>query len=319
MKKVSVMMPAYNAEQFIGQALESILSQDYENLEIVVCDDASKDRTPEIIADYARRYPDRIKAILNQANLGVTKNCNLSLGHCDGDYVSLFAGDDVMLPTKIRKQVAALEAMPEAVMCYHPVEIFDSSTDKTMFLTNQTPREDVQNFEDMLLKGGIPGGCSIMVRSTAIPPGGYDESLKTVSDWLFFLEISLQGNVIKVPDTLARYRKHAGGASQETYSLLEESLEALNVLVAKHPELSVKKDLIDNAKARYIAGEAFRQLERGDKRAYGLTQQVLALNSGAKYKLFNTASWLVAHVPAAAPLVAFIARKAKFFIKRLAA
>lgn len=317
MKKVSVMMPAFNAEAFIAQALDSILAQDYENLEVVVCDDASKDGTADIILDYARRYPGKVKAIVNEKNLGVTSNCNLSLDYCDGDFVSLFAGDDLMLPGKISKQVAALESRPDAVLCYHPVEIFNSDTDECLFVTNQLPREDVNNFDDMLLKGGIPGGCSIMVRRTAIPAGGYDHRLKTVSDWLFFLEISLNGPVIKVPEVLGRYRKHLGGASMQTYKLLEESLLALDLLVEKHPVLLPKIDLINRAKARYLAGEAFRQLELKDNRAYTLTGKLLAFDTSFKYRILHVAAWMAFYVPFVSTAISFSAGKAKFLIKRL--
>lgn len=317
MKKVSVMMPAYNAEAFIAQALESILAQDYENLEVVVCDDASRDGTAGIVLDYAQRYPNKVKAIINENNLGVTNNCNLSLSHCDGDFVSLFAGDDLMLPGKISKQVAAFQEHPDAVLCYHPVEIFNSDTDECLFVTNQLPREDVSNFDDMLLKGGIPGGCSIMVRKEAIPEGGYDQRLKTVSDWLFFLEISLRGPVIKVPEVLGRYRKHLGGASMQTYNLLEESLLALDLLVEKHPSVVSKIDLIDRAKARYLAGEAFRQLELKDSRAFKLTGKLLAFDTSIKYRALHVAAWLALKVPFGSSAIAFGAGKAKFLIKRL--
>lgn len=316
MNKVSVMMPAYNAERFIAQALESVLFQDYSNLEIVVCDDASTDATPDIISRFAEKYPQRIKAIINPRNLGVTKNCNLALSHCDGAYVALFAGDDIMLPGKISKQVALMDKHEQAVMCYHPVEIFDSDSDKTLFITNQTPREDVHNFDDMLLKGGIPGGCSIMLRRSAVPAGGYDESLGTVSDWLFFLEVSLQGQIIKCPEVLARYRKHLGGASQKTYELLNESLVALDVLVTKHPELEQKRNVIDRAKARYLAGEAFRQLETGGIHAYSIARQVLVLDAAPKYKILYVVAWFCEKVPLFSPVLKWTLGKMKVMLKR---
>ena len=234
MPTVSIMMPAYNAENFVSQALDSILLQDYPRFQIVVCDDASTDGTADIIRTYQKKYPDKIVAIFNQQNLGVTANCNKALEHCTGEYVSLFAGDDLMLPGKLSRQVELMENDPECVLCYHPVEIFDSDSGKTFFITNQHQREDVYSTEDLLLKGGIPGGCSIMVRRNAIPTGGYDQRLKTVSDWLFFLEISLKGRLRKVDEVLGRYRKHDGGASRLTYSLLAESLYALDLFEQKN-------------------------------------------------------------------------------------
>lgn len=318
MSKVSVMMPAYNAENYIGQALDSILSQDYLDIQIVVCDDASTDTTAEIIKDYQSRYPEKIVAILNLENVGVTRNCNLALEHCDGEFVSLFAGDDVMLPGKISKQVALMAHDANIVLSYHPVEIFDSDTGKTLFVTNQMAREDVYSCADMLLKGGIPGGCSIMVRKAAIPAGGYDSRLKTVSDWLFFLEISLRGKVVKIDETLARYRKHAQGASQQTYILLDESLYALDLLLEKHPQEIELPALVKKAKARYLAGETVRQFNLNGIVALKLAKDALSYESNnLKYLLLVVVAWFNGKVPGASVLIGLLARRSKYLIKRM--
>lgn len=318
MAVVSVMMPTYNAELYIAAALDSILQQDHPDIQIVVSDDASKDRTQAIIREYVERFPQKIKAIFNEENVGVTRNCNIALSQCTGDYVSLFAGDDLMLPGKLSKQVALMESDPECVLCYHPVEIFDSNTGKTFFVTNQHPREDVYNCQDLLLKGGIPGGCSIMLRRTALPQGGYDERLKTVSDWLFFLEISMQGRLRKLDKVLARYRKHAGGASRLTYQLLTESLKALDLFQQKFPERSELSPLIARAKARYVAGEAFRQLNEDPVLALKLAGEVLGYQASAKYRALYMAAWVNRHIPGGRLLLGWASTRLKYFLKRVA-
>ena len=75
MAMISVMMPAYKVEKYIDAALHSILEQCHPHVQIVVADDASTDRTPSIIRDYAERYPDKIKAIFNAQNVGVAAAC----------------------------------------------------------------------------------------------------------------------------------------------------------------------------------------------------------------------------------------------------
>ncbi|MFB4393745.1 MULTISPECIES: glycosyltransferase [unclassified Pseudomonas] len=317
MTLVSVMMPAYNAENYIAAALDSILEQSYPNIQIVVADDASTDRTPAIIREYAERFPGKIKAIFNLHNVGVTRNCNIALSHTDGDFIALFAGDDLMLPGKLARQVELMEANPRCVLCYHPVEIFDSATGKTLYVTNQHPREDVFNTQDMLLKGGIPGGCSIMLRRTALPPHGYDERVKTVSDWLFFLEISLKGTLLKAEEVLARYRKHLGGASRQTYELLDESLYALDLF---EQQVADRKDLlalIGPAKARYVAGEAYRQLERDPHLALTLTRTVLRYQRSGKYRVLHAVAWLNRYVPGAQWVMGAIANRIKYVLKRV--
>jgi len=312
------MMPAYNAEEFISDAIQSVLDQDYENLQMVICDDASTDGTARIITDYATRYPGKILAICNEKNLGVTRNCNLALRHCDGTYVALFAGDDLMLPGKISAQVEMMTADKNIVLCYHPVEIFDSASGKTIFVTNQTNREDVYSYSDILLKGGIPGGCSIMVRKDAIPDGGYDERLRTVSDWLFFFEISLKGKITKINQVLGRYRKHGGGASQKTLQLLDESLQALDIASKKYSDVDGLQGLVDRGKARYIAGEAFRQLNGNPKFAYDLIKKSMEFDpKNRKYKILKIICWINLRVPAGHVIVGNFFVKAKYFIKRI--
>ncbi len=316
MKKVSVMMPVYNAEKFVSEALESVLSQDYPNLEVIVSDDASTDLTVEIVNDYSRRFPGKLVILTNKINLGVTANCNHALSYCNGDYVSLFAGDDIMLPGKISKQVAALDACPTAVLCYHPVEMFESSTGEILTVTNKNAREDVHSFKDMLLKLGIPGGCSIMVRKVAIPSGGYDSRLKTVSDWLFFLEISLKGDIIKVDELLARYRRHSSGTSHISLPLLRESLSALDLLVEKSYPLVIDESLLSRARARFIAGEVVRQLTKDKATAYRLSLEVLLHSSAVKYRVLCRLAWLNAYVPGISFISSLCVERIKYFMKK---
>jgi len=164
------MVVTYNQAHFIRETLDSILSQDYPHLEIVIADDASTDDTPRILEEYAARHPGRVKPILNQTNLGITGNCNVALSGCTGDLIAVMGGDDLFLPGKLSKQVAAFRDNPDAALCYHPVDIFESKSNKTIFVTDQHAREDIRSYQDIILKGGIAGASSVMIRPEAIPP-----------------------------------------------------------------------------------------------------------------------------------------------------
>lgn len=317
MHKVSVMMPAYNAELFIAQAIDSVLNQDYPNIQLVICDDASTDNTAKIILDYQRRFPNKILAYINESNIGVTKNCNKALSLCDGELIALFAGDDVMLPGKISAQVEKMSQNPDAVLCYHPVEIFDSLTDKTLFITDKTPKKNITSYRDILLKGGIPGGCSIMIRKNALPEGNYDVRLKTVSDWLFFIEIALTGRIVKLEETFARYRKHENGLSQKSLNLLDESLYALDLLLEKHPDNNELPPLVLQAKARYLAGESFRQLKADRKTAYDLSKRALFFSARIPYCGLFLITWLNLKCPRMQFLADFLINKGTYFLKRV--
>src|SRR5690554_2979388 len=113
---ISVMVPCYNARGFLAECLDSIIAQGRDDMQIVISDDCSTDGTQEVLRQYEARYPCLIRAFYNPQNLGITRNCNQALMACKGRYISLFAGDDVMLPGKFDMQISFLDANPDIVM-----------------------------------------------------------------------------------------------------------------------------------------------------------------------------------------------------------
>ena len=104
-KNVSICIPTYNNEKYISETLKSILNQTYQNFEIIIADDASKDRTVEIIKSF---HDPRIKLFKNIANSGITANWNRSINLATGDYIKLVCGDDILYPTCIENQINIL-------------------------------------------------------------------------------------------------------------------------------------------------------------------------------------------------------------------
>lgn len=105
---VSVVMPAYNARRFIGEAIQSVLDQTYGAWQLIVVDDASTDDTAEIVASY-RRNDERISYVRNPGNLGVVHSRNRALELAQGKYVAFLDADDVWKPAKLAAQVAFME------------------------------------------------------------------------------------------------------------------------------------------------------------------------------------------------------------------
>lgn len=256
MTKVSIMLPTYNHEIFIEDCLVSILKQDYEDLEIVVSDDASTDNTIEIVKKIATSYPGKIIISENSINIGITKNCNKALQKCTGEYICLFAGDDIMLPGKIAEQVQLLNNDHEAAICYHRVEVFSSSDNQRLYETEHN--RSIYSAFDLIKKAGLPGANSAMVRRKCIPAGGYDERIGSVSDWLFFIEIALRGKIIFSNKILARYRKHEAGCSAKADSLLDETLETVNILERRFNGDRHIMRVCKQAKVRYLLGTVAR-------------------------------------------------------------
>lgn len=133
---LSVAVITYNQEHLLGEALESILSQGFDrDYEIVIGDDCSSDGTRTVIESYREKYPDIIKPLLNEHNLGITGNYFNVIRHCRGTYIMQCAGDDFWLPGKVNMQIKFMEDNPDIGMCYTKAKnvftrkrLFDEST-----------------------------------------------------------------------------------------------------------------------------------------------------------------------------------------------
>ncbi len=314
--KVTIGIVTYNHEKFIQQALDSALSQDYPNLEIIVADDCSSDGTRNILIEYQKNHSDKLKIMFNEKNFGITGNSNVPLFASSGELYAFLAGDDVFLPGKIAAQVAEFVKDPEVVLCYHPVEIFDSETNKILTITNQRSNEDVSNVGELIMRG-MAGAPSVMIKKSACPNGGFDARLPHVSDYLLFIEVALRGKIAKVNGVYARYRKHPQGASNRASDFHGESLYALDLLLEKHPERPELQEYCKIARARFMAGEAFRQLDVNLKSAFDLSRQAFKLCPNIfYYRMFCYLCFFLTKCEFVACLVVPIIQKAKFTIKR---
>ncbi|WP_345979942.1 glycosyltransferase [Sulfurimonas sp. HSL3-2] len=126
--KLSITVITYNQENFIEETLESILNQEINvPYELVIGDDASSDRTCEIIQRYEKKYPNIVKPIYRTKNLGHTGNYIETTKMAVGEYIAHLDGDDLMLPGKLQKQVDFLDKHPECSMVHHLVNFVDKS------------------------------------------------------------------------------------------------------------------------------------------------------------------------------------------------
>lgn len=114
--KISVIMPAYNAEQYISEAIESILNQTYSNFEFIIIDDGSTDRTVEMVQSYS---DPRIRFVQNEHNLGVAATLNRGLKLATGEYIARMDADDIALRERFGKQVSFLDMHPEIAVFRH--------------------------------------------------------------------------------------------------------------------------------------------------------------------------------------------------------
>lgn len=307
---VSVFMPTYNQREFIGAAIDSVLAQDYGNLEIVVGDDGSTDGTWPIVQDYQSKYPDRVKASRNERNLGITGNCNEILKRCSGTYIAFHAGDDLLAPGKIRKQVDVMENDKSVVLCYHDVEVFDSPTNTTIKYWNHGPLSTAPRAGTALAlaKAIVSEGTSfmaalsVMVRAAAVPASGFDKRIVVASDWMFWIELlanaSPDAKVAFLSDVLARYRKHDSNVTSTNPGAwyYADALITLALVESNYPWL------IDDV-VRFQLGLRFsrgiRLIRDGDR---ALGRALLLQSARAKRLSLRWYAWLaVSYFPALGP------------------
>ncbi len=244
MKMVSVVIPTYNQVNFVKETFDSVLSQDYSNLQIIVTDDGSTDGTKNIILDYAQKYPDKFVAVISDTNTGLPSNFNRGFRKVKGEYIAWLGGDDLMLPGKISKQVALLQHRPDAVGCCHDAEVFESPSGVVLGLFSE-----LMNGKRGFKEGGVELWfdasyymlpSTVMIRSAAVPKYGFDERLKYANDWLLDIEIFRQGKCAVLNEVLGKYRRHANNVTADVRAKKqgnEDGMIALCIVDARYPEL----------------------------------------------------------------------------------
>jgi glycosyltransferase involved in cell wall biosynthesis len=268
--KVSVLIPSYNQESVIEQTVMSSLTQDYENLEVVVSDDASRDGTPQILQELQAKYPGRLRIFLYQTNLGVTGNHTRGLLECSGEFIAFQDGDDLFLPGKIKKQVAFMQARPDCTICSHDVDVFDSGSGKTLYLWSQRFGRREGGMRELVRYGNYLSSVSVMVRRVHLPPHGYEERIRIGSDWLLWLEVLSRGKgrIYYLDEVLARYRRHTGNLTNAFGWKYEDQLITLSLVETMWPHLLFPARM-RRSEIQFMAGvSAFSARRLTDARRY---------------------------------------------------
>lgn len=212
MPVVSVIMPSYNHEKFIHEAIESVLGQTFRDLELIIIDDRSKDNSQQIIDELAQK-DNRIKKIFHRENFGIAKTINEGIKNSTGKYIALIASDDMWVSEKLEKQLKILEA-DENLVVWCNSAIIDSNSNLTGEITsekykNATPHGYV--FEE-IVNSWISGSGIIMKREN-IQDMRYSENLKYLNDTQFYADLAYKYQFYYMEETLSKYRLHGDNAS----------------------------------------------------------------------------------------------------------
>ncbi|MEM1429725.1 MAG: glycosyltransferase family 2 protein [Pseudomonadota bacterium] len=209
--KVSLAMPVYNGEQYIREAIDSILDQDYPEFELIITDNASTDSTQEICRDYAKQDP-RVRYFRNEKNLGAAPNYNRGFEHATGAYLKWCAHDDKISKNYVSACVAALEADPTATLAFGRTICIDSDSNEVDGPdVNETPAildtDAAHRYYRALILGGTCFPIFGVFRTSALERSTLHRSYYG-SDRALIAEAALQGRMLRVEEAVFYNREH---------------------------------------------------------------------------------------------------------------
>ncbi|MGH8009930.1 MAG: glycosyltransferase, partial [Candidatus Binatia bacterium] len=215
--RVSVCLPTYNGEEFIAEALKSILAQSLTDFELLVVDDCSTDTTLDIVRSFA---DPRIRIYQNAERLGIPGNWNRCLSLARGEYVCLFHQDDVMLPENLERKVRVLDSDPGIGFVHSAAEVLTESSAPTQLgewiedATEDFTVEGLIYFRKLLLHGDCICAPAVVTRRTELLRlGGFDGELGYACDYEMWMKMCVESRAAFLCQPLIRYRWHGENAS----------------------------------------------------------------------------------------------------------
>lgn len=209
---VTIVTPTYNRARLLEITAESILSQDYPNIEYIIIDDGSKDATKEVVTKLKNKYTKRKIIYIQQKNTGETAAVNKGFSLATGEYIAVVSSDDPLLPGCVDELVEYLEDHPKVIAIYPDWEMID---ERGKVLQTVYP-EDFTYVKMLKEHYCIPGPGSFFRRKALELTGGRTKEFKYLADFAFWLKLGMYGEMYHYPKVLASFRVHSG--SQGIYA-----------------------------------------------------------------------------------------------------
>lgn len=211
---VSVVIPCYNHDKFVQNCIQSVIDQTYENIELIIIDDGSKDGSVEKIREMVDICEQRFARFefRHRANIGLSETLNEALEWCEGNFISPIASDDMMLPNKSKQQVEYLQKNNECAGVFGEVNLISSKLIKNKRI------EVVKKyyFNDIFLHNhNLPTATQMLKLDKVREVGGYKSGI-LLEDWYMNLKLTESGNSLDyMPQYFAKYRRHENNISSK--------------------------------------------------------------------------------------------------------
>ncbi|MEZ5308597.1 MAG: glycosyltransferase [Pyrinomonadaceae bacterium] len=254
-KKVSVIIPSYNASHFVVAAVESVLAQTHSNIEVIVVDDGSTDSTSGVL----EAYLDRIR-YFRKENGGVSLARNFGAEAATGEYLAFLDADDVWLPEKIELQLKAILESDNAKASHTAFFVTDEHLEPV-----GTTRSDLGGnlIEDLLFSGNVVGTPSSVVveKELFLQSKGFDPELSYCADWDMWIKLALLTGFAYVDEPLVKYRQHSENMSNNASLLESDSVKMFEKVFAGGmlpSEFSKRRSDVDGRNYMVLAGTYFQ-------------------------------------------------------------
>jgi glycosyltransferase involved in cell wall biosynthesis len=241
MPEITVVIPAYNGEKTIRETIHSLHQQTFQDFEIIVSNDGSKDRTVEVVESI---NDERIK-VFSYENRGLPTARNRGITQARGEFITFIDADDLWTSDKLELQLAALKKHPEAGVAYSWTCFMnvDEQGQPVSFLPAPQYSFSGDVYKQLLMGDFILSGSNVMIRREAIDSAGeFEPTLKSCEDWDYWLRLAARWPFVVVPKYQILYRRTPGAMSSKVEVMKEASLIAMErAYKAAPPELQYLK------------------------------------------------------------------------------
>ena len=237
---ISVILPVYNGEKYLKEAIESILNQTYTNFEFIIIDDGSKDSSLEIIKEYEKE--DERIVVVSRENKGLIATLNEGIEKAKGKYIARMDQDDISLPNRFEEQLKFLEKNPEIGVCGTWVEVFGENRNSTLW---KMPIKD-EELRPRLLFSVTFAHPSVMMRKGLINQYNlrYNEKYINAEEYKFWLDLSEFTKFGNIPKKLLLYRYHDASISRVADNAKDE--QRYQTMKSIFSEILSKLDIINS-------------------------------------------------------------------------
>lgn len=223
---VSVVIPAFNAEQHIKECIDSVLNQTYKNLEIIIIDDGSTDNTIDVITAYK---DEKIK-LFKQKNSGSAVARNYAIKQASGIWIAFIDSDDIWLPEKLQKQ---LENCSDHVWSHTDMFFYGDIYPEHTKTSDLTPKHSGLILKSLLIENSIGTSSVVINRKIFDELGGFNTDYRALQDWDFWLRVAEKYQVCYLDEPMVYYRVHSSSVSRNARKTLPYHIDLINNVISK--------------------------------------------------------------------------------------